>query len=250
MLRRSLTLTLLAACSPSNDSVDPELQVDPLVGSAPSSTEAGRPQSSAQGSSSYSGTLWIGEAEIDVAELEILVESFSHSFDAFGHDTLAWHLLDGGLGASAILHHNFAQESADAKTKADAAANRISEGETFFAVYQDLGGDPNPASISQPTPFGLGARVAALMATRVKGEWLGPVATMDGWEIVFLEERNEAIRSRAGIRVRSILFPIATDDDRRKAREDWAKLPLRATPAVLRALPASFRRGRTTPLPK
>jgi len=182
--------------------------------------------------------------------LDDLVQHFSHSFTAFGHDTLAWHLLDGGLGASALLHHNHAKESAKAKADADAAAKRILKGESFYAVYQDLGGNPNPASISQPTPFGLGARVAALIATRVKGEWFGPVATIDGWKIVFLEERNEALRSRAGVRIRSILFPIATDDDRRKAREDWAKLELRANPAVLRTLPASFRKGRTAPFPK
>jgi hypothetical protein len=186
----------------------------------------------------------IGEAVISVADLEIAISQFRQAFNGFGHHTLSWFLLDGGIGPAALLHHRFAEQSAEVRLEAELIAQRLAQGEDFFSVYQEQGGDPAAPINQQPTPFSLGGRVAAQMATMEPGDWAGPLKTINGWEIVYLEERLDSLRSVAGVRVRTLLLEIGDASDRTQARDDWAKLPLSGNPMVIRSLPAAFRRGR------
>lgn len=190
------------------------------------------------------GELRVGDAVIDLEELEDLVRKFGQTFDAFGHDTLAWHLLQGGMGPAALMHQRLAEESATAKSAAEQVAARISSSQDFYAEYQNHGGDPAAQNLRQPTPFALGARVCAHFSVMEPGDWVGPLMTTQGWEIVILEDRADSLRMLAGVSTRSILFEVGTDDHRREAREAWAKLPLQAPASFLRTLPAHFRRGR------
>ncbi len=196
------------------------------------------------------GKLEVGEAVIDLKELDDLVRKFGRTFNAFGPETLSWHLLQGGMGPAALLHERLKEESATAKSAADEVAARIGSKEDFYAEYQAHGGQGDVGSMRQPTPFALGARVAAHFSEMEPGEWVGPLQTTQGWEIVFLEDRNDSLRMVAGIYSRSILFEVGTDDHRREARDAWAKLPLRAPAEFLRSLPAQFRRGRTAATPR
>jgi hypothetical protein len=234
---------LITACGPNSDpsatASNGNLSENNVA--APAETSASEGDATA---GPFVGLLKVGEAEINLDELGLLVQKFGRNFNAFGPETLAWHLLKDGIGPAAILHQRFADDSATAKSKADEIAARIQSKEDFYAEYQAHGGNPEAQSMLPPTPFGVGARLAAHFAEMEPGDWVGPLQTAQGWEIVILEERAPSKRMVAGVVGRTILFGIGSDDHRKEAREAWAKLPLQAAPAFLRALPASFRRGR------
>jgi parvulin-like peptidyl-prolyl isomerase len=96
----------------------------------------------------------------------------------------------------------------------------------------------------QASPAALGASTSAAVAGLEPGAWVGPIQTIHGWEIVLLEARAEGPRSRSGVVVRTIIFPVASESEQTQARADWATLPLAGDPALLRSLPRSFVRGR------
>lgn len=171
------------------------------------------------------------------------------TYSAWGPCSLAWHLLDGGMAPAALLHHRFAEESQAARAQADAAVARLNEGESFYAILQEVGEDEPPV-MNQPSPFGLGAATAASIALLEPGAWAGPLRTLDGWEIVLLEDRADDVRSRSGVLVRRVVFPVADDAARNQARQDWATLPLAGDLALLRSLPRHFVRGRVAAAPQ
>lgn len=171
------------------------------------------------------------------------------TYSAWGPCSLAWHLLDGGMAPAALLHHRFAEESKDARAQADAAVARLNEGESFYAILQEIG-EGEPPVMHQPSPFGLGATTAASIAPLEPGSWAGPLRTLDGWEIVLLEDRADDVRSRSGVLVRRVVFTVADDAARNQARQDWATLPLAGDLALLRSLPRSFIRGRVAAAPQ
>ncbi len=239
------TAYCISACGPS-DAQPKALESENSATHAAAMTANGQPlQAEAE-----NDIFWVGNAAINIEELHELVQKFSQTFGAFGPNTLAWHLLQGGVGPAAIMHKRLAEESATAKIQADEIAARIQSTQDFFREYQATDAPADGRSLRQPTPFGLGARVAAHFAAMEAGEWVGPVATQQGWEIVLLESRVESRRSVAGVKSRSILLPVGSDDDRRVAREEWAKLPIRGPAEFLRTLPATFRRGRTSTAPE
>ena len=236
---------LIASCGPKTDAPGSQ-QANSTAnenGAAPTVTSAPRASATAD---PFVGRLKVGEAEIDLTELKDLARQFGRNFDAFGPETLAWNLLHEGLGPSALLHQRFAEESATAKLEAEAVAARILSKSDFYDEYQARGGSPEAQNLKPPTPYGVGARVAAQMAEMEAGEWLGPAQTIQGWEIVLLEERADSLRMVAGLAVRSIVFEVGADLHRKEAREAWATLPIQAPTAFLRILPAAFRRGRVT----
>lgn len=193
--------------------------------------------------------LQVGDSQIPGSELRAGLHALQRSYGAWGACSLAWHLLDGGMASAALLHDRHAEESAEALEAAKAAAARIREGESFYALLQEIG-EEAPAVMKQPSPFGLGASVAASVASLEPGAWDGPLRSLDGWEIVLLEERAEGLRSRGGVLVRRIVFPVADDAARNQARQDWATLPLAGDLALLRSLPRSFVRGRVAAAPQ
>jgi parvulin-like peptidyl-prolyl cis-trans isomerase-like protein len=187
--------------------------------------------------------LQIGDSRIDGESLRAALLDLHQAYDVWGPSTLAWHLLDGGLAATALLHDRFAEQSATARAEAEAAAQRLRDGEGFYAILQEAGGDPAPV-MRQASPAALGASTSAAVAGLEPGAWAGPLRTIDGWEIVLLEARAEGPRSRSGVVVRSITYPIASESEQTQARADWATLPLAGDPALLRSLPRSLVRGR------
>jgi hypothetical protein len=187
--------------------------------------------------------LQVGTSKIDGDRLRAALVDLHHAYYVWGPGTLAWHLLDGGFAASALLHDRFPEQSEQAKAEADAAAQRLLDGETYYAILQEVGGDPAPV-MRQASPAALGGATSAAVARLEPGEWAGPLRTVDGWEIVLLEVRAEGPRSRSGVVVRSIVFPVASESEQTQARADWATLPLAGDPALLRSLPRSFVRGR------
>jgi len=189
------------------------------------------------------GDLQIGTTRIDGESMRSALLDLHQAYDVWGPSTLAWHLLDGGFAATALLHDRFAEQSSQAKAKAEAAAQRLRDGESFYAILQEVGGDPAPV-MRQASPAALGGAASAAVAGLESGDWAGPLRTIDGWEIVLLETRAEGPRSRSGVVVRSIAYPIASESEQTQARADWATLPLAGDPALLRSLPRSFVRGR------
>ncbi len=187
--------------------------------------------------------LQVGGAVIEGAELEAAVDGLRGAFASSGRQTLAWALLDQGFGASALLHHRLTAESHAARTQADTYAARLDAGEGFYALLQEIG-ESDPVMLRSPTPFGLGASAAAAVGGMEAGEWRGPLASLKGWEIILLEKRLEGLRSRSGVIVRRLVFPVGTDADRDQARADWARLPLEGSADMLDTLPAVFRHGR------
>ncbi|MAW62305.1 MAG: hypothetical protein CMJ94_15930 [Planctomycetes bacterium] len=165
------------------------------------------------------------------------------TYAAWGAGSLAWHLLDGGLAPSLLLHARFPERSEAAQAEAEAAAERIRQGENFFALLQEQGTEPPPI-MKSPTPFALGARVSAEVAVLEPGAWFGPVPTLKGWEIVYVEARGEGVRSRAGVMLRRLVYPVGDEADQNAARQEWATLPLAGDSALMRVLPRSFVRGR------
>ena len=192
---------------------------------------------------SSSPELQIGDSRIDGDSMRDALLGLHQAYDVWGPSTLAWHLLDGGFAATALLHDRFAEQSATAQAAAEAAAQRLTDGEGYYAILQEQGGDPAPV-MRQASPAALGAATSAAVAGLEPGAWAGPLRTIDGWEIVLLEARAEGPRSRSGVVVRSITFPIASESEQTQARADWATLPLAGDPALLRSLPRSFVRGR------
>lgn len=193
--------------------------------------------------------LQIGDSQIPGAELRTALHALHLSYDAWGACSLAWHLLDGGMAPASLLHDRFPEESAAALADAEAAVQRIRDGESFYSLLQEFG-EPVTPVMKQPSPFGLGAAAAASVATLEPGAWDGPLRSLDGWEIVLLEERAEGFRSRGGVLIRRIVFPVADDAARNQARQDWATLPLAGDLALLRSLPRNFVRGRVAAAPQ
>jgi len=193
--------------------------------------------------------LQIGDSRIAGAELRAAMDQLHNTYTAWGPCSLAWHLLDGGMAPTALLHDRFASESESARAQAQAAVSRLHDGESFYAILQEVG-EAAPAVMNQPSPFGLGAAAAASVALLEPGGWAGPLRTLDGWEIVLLEERAEGVRSRSGVLVRRVIFPVGDDAARNQARQDWATLPLAGDLALLRSLPRNFVRGRVAAAPQ
>ena len=96
----------------------------------------------------------------------------------------------------------------------------------------------------QPAPFALGALVAAKVASFEEGDWAGPLASLNGWELVRLDQRGGITRSRAGVALQRIRFPVGKAKDRELAEELWNTLPLSGSANWLATLPSEFRRGR------
>ena len=193
--------------------------------------------------------LQIGESSVAGAELRAAMNQLHNTYTAWGPCSLAWHLLDGGMAPAALLHDRFATESETARSQAEAAVGRLREGESFYAILQEVG-EAEPAVMNQPSPFGLGAETAASVAMLEPGGWAGPLRTLDGWEVVLLEERAEGVRSRSGVLVRRLIYAVADDAARNQARQDWATLPLAGDLALLRSLPRNFVRGRVAAAPQ
>lgn len=193
--------------------------------------------------------LSIGEVQISGAELRAAMHELHFTYSAWGPCSLAWHLLDGGMAPAALLHDRYPEQSQAAREQAAAAVARLNEGESFYAILQEVG-EEAPAVMNQPSPFGIGAAAAASVSMLEPGAWAGPLQTLDGWEIVLLEERAEGVRSRSGVLVRRVIFPVADDAARNQARQDWATLPLAGDLALLRSLPRNFVRGRVAAAPQ
>lgn len=188
--------------------------------------------------------LQLGEqASVTDKTLRECLRELRPAFPAWGAATLAWHLLDGGLAEAALLHAALPELSKRAEQAAQAAAARLESGETFFSVLTDYP-ESEPPAMRQPSPFALGARVAARTASMAQGEWAGPLRTKQGWELIYLEERVPGTRSRTGVALRRIVFPVGEEMDRSQARAAWARLDLSGNDALLRALPRALVRDR------
>lgn len=187
--------------------------------------------------------LRVGPAHVPAEALTEALIDLRATYSAWGAGTLAWYLLDGGMGAAALLHAAFPEASAAARAEAEALAGQLADGADFWALLQEHGAPEAPGA-DQPSPAALGGAVAAAVAPLEAGEWSGPVRTLDGWEIVLLDRRADGLRSRAAVVVRRIVVPVGDEEARNEARDGWARLPLDGDPALLRVLPRAFVRGR------
>lgn len=185
----------------------------------------------------------LGDVIISSKIVEEAVGELRTAFPSTGNASARWLLLDGGLGPATILHHRLRAESDAAYSKAQQAASRIQAGQSFATVAANLGQNPAPRML-QPAPFAIGALIAAKVATLEDNEWAGPIASVYGWEIVWLENRGGTIRSRSGVFLRRIRFPVGSQEDRALAEKLWRTLPLSAPPEWLATFPPEFRKGR------
>ncbi|TAH34541.1 MAG: peptidyl-prolyl cis-trans isomerase [Planctomycetota bacterium] len=192
--------------------------------------------------------LCIGDTRIRAAELDLAVADLRHGFGAYGDGTLRWYLLDHGMGPAAILHHYLAEESAAALRAAGEAVRRLRAGASFDTLLEERGrvdgGREVPETPTFPRTFELGGPVAAAVAPLEPGQWAGPVKTVRGWEIVRLRFRADPVRSRAGVIVDRLIYPVGGPADQERARADWSTLPLAGDARYLEDLPSDFRRGR------
>ncbi|KAA3612791.1 MAG: peptidyl-prolyl cis-trans isomerase [Planctomycetota bacterium] len=197
--------------------------------------------------------LYVGEVLIPAAEIDGAVQDLRRAFRAFGQDTLRWSLLSQGLGPGTLLHQDLPEESQAAKEEAHLWAARVAAGEDFLDLIDELdtwtGRTSKPPFPLPPTPFALGARVAAKVATMEAGDWAGPLKTRDGWEIIRLQERFDQNRSRSSVVVLRLVFHVGDSVDHAKVAEDWARLPLSGDQDYLDALPPLFRANRVVSRP-
>ena len=187
--------------------------------------------------------LKVGEVLITAKSIQSAVDDLRITFSTTGEASARWLLLDGGMGPAAILHHRMKAESSAVRKKAAQAAERIRAGESFGEVALSLGQNPE-VRMMQPAPFALGALVAAKVASFEEGDWAGPLASLDGWELVRLDQRGGTTRSRAGVALQRIRFSVGEAKDRELAKELWNTLPLSGSADWLATLPSEFRRGR------
>lgn len=187
--------------------------------------------------------LTVGEVIISAESIQSAVDDLRITFSSTGEASARWLLLDGGMGPAAILHHRLKAESDAVYQQAQKAAARIRTGTTFGEVAQSLGQNPKVRMV-QPAPFALGALVAAKVASFEEGDWGGPFASLDGWELVRLDQRGGSTRSRAGVALQRIRFPVGEAKDRELAEELWNTLPLSGSADWLAVLPSEFRRSR------
>ena len=173
------------------------------------------------------------------------------SFPQWGHNSLAWHILDGGFGPACLLHQDLEAESAAALKEAERWAGRLREGASFADLARERVLDPDQGIIEgpfAPSPFELrSGRIAAAVGSLLPGQWTGPVKTIRGWELVWLQERGEGPRNRAGVSLIRLEFPVGSREDRERARKAWNTLPLGGSPERIRDLPFRFRLGRVAP---
>jgi len=191
------------------------------------------------------GDLRVGPALFSDAELRFALLNLRKTYRGFGPCMLLWQLLDGGYGATAVLHGEFPDESEAARQLALAAHARIQTSGDFFAELQANGDEVAP-DLKSPSPVdfdGLGASVAAGLEA---GQWSSPYRSIEGWEILYLEERIPGSRMRSGVSIRRLLFPVADLAARDQARQSWVKLPIAGSELLIRSLPANFRLGRVT----
>ncbi|MDA0668014.1 MAG: peptidyl-prolyl cis-trans isomerase [Planctomycetota bacterium] len=198
--------------------------------------------------------LFVGPYELSYQVVTEAEQALRHSFSAEGDAILRSHLLQFGLGETAILHQSHPRESDAAKAEADTWAEKIRSEGQFLPVYtawaKQMGREAEADTITQPNPSALGAAAAAAIALLENGEWSGPIATSNGWELILLEQRFDGPRNRAQVAAYRMLFPVGTPADRTQAKKDWDTLPLRGNPELLNALPQSFRRNRLAPEPE
>ncbi|MCH2111327.1 MAG: hypothetical protein MK213_00595 [Planctomycetes bacterium] len=197
--------------------------------------------------------LQVGSILIPSKALDVAVAEMAQGFPSFGTATLRWHLLEGGYGPAWLLHGRHSKESVQALQESLRWRERLLAGESFhdLAIEQkDYLTDQDPADSPQaPRPFELGGRVAAVVGSMEPQEWRGPLRTLKGWELIFLRNRfNEdrpGDRSRAGVEIIRMTFPVGSTLDQDVAKADWVTLALSGDPQILLGLPTAFRAGRT-----
>lgn len=194
------------------------------------------------------GSTWIPGSEIDEA-----VAQMRRGFPERGRGTLAWQILDGGYGPACLLHDALPEASAAARAEAERWAARLRDGTDPAALAAELlrlptGQDPTGMPRA-PNPFELeSGRAAAAVAALEPGEWCGPLKTVKGWEILYLADRQDGPRNRAGVSLIRLTSAVGGPADRDRAVEAWSTLPLRGSRERLLDLPYFFRRGRTPDL--
>ncbi|MDP6849813.1 MAG: peptidylprolyl isomerase [Planctomycetota bacterium] len=190
----------------------------------------------------------VGETLIPEAALERASQEMAQTFNQFGKSTLIWEMLREGWGAAWILHSKLPRESALARLEALQMAQRLRAGSTFEELARDLAQmepDEDPAEYARaPNPHNIGGRAAAAVAALEEGEWAGPLRTLDGWELVYLRRRFEGHRTRAGVQLIRMVYPVGSAVAQEQAKDMWNTLPLSGPPQLMKALPASFRHGR------
>lgn len=193
-------------------------------------------------------SLFVGTYELSYQVVADAEQALRLSFPVEGDDSLRAHLLQFGLGESAILHQAHPLKSASALAEAELWAKRVRETNSFMQVLDvystEKGFSIEADGVSMPHPSGLGASVAAEVAQMEDGDWRGPIATTYGWELIRLDQRFDGPRNRAQISLYRMQFPVGSDADRAQAKKDWDTLPLRGNHELLMALPLSFRRDR------
>lgn len=192
--------------------------------------------------------IFVGEVEIPYRQIVALEERLRASFPAEGPATLRWHLLDGGLGAEALLHARLPAASAEARAAAARDAARLRNGEEFDALFAATRATAPErvieGQLDKPGPAFLGASVAAHVATMEPGDWLGPLRTELGWELIRLVQREPNQRSLAQVRVDRLVWWLGSAEERRRAAADWARLPLSGDAELLDAVPLEVRHAR------
>lgn len=195
--------------------------------------------------------LRIGAAEIPFEVVEGAYLSMVQSFVIEGQDTIRRSLLMNGLGAGALLHHRFPEQSTAAFKAAEAVASRLKAGSSFeeeLERHSEEGEKMQKEGLPKPpTPSALGAAVCAAAASMEPGDWTGPLQTGFGWELILLAERVESTRNRAPVTLYRIQFPVGAPSDRQQAVADWSTLPLSGNAELLDCLSVEFRRNRTAP---
>lgn len=193
----------------------------------------------------------MGEAEIPYRQIQAAEQSLRISFPLEGRSTLIWHLIDGGLAAEALLHARLPELSGAAHQEAELWADRLRHGEDFLVVLEHWQAQrsepPVLFHLQKPGPFFVGASVSARIAAMEEGDWAGPLRTEVGWEIIRLVVRDDAPRALAQVQIERLVFPVGSEAERLRAKEDGAKLPFSGHPDLLDALPLEVRRARTAP---
>ncbi|MGB0954175.1 MAG: peptidyl-prolyl cis-trans isomerase [Planctomycetota bacterium] len=193
--------------------------------------------------------LLLGEVALPYEIVDQATKDLQVAYPNFGKETLQNHLLQFGLAQGALLHAALPAESEAAAAKAQAYADALEDGEPFLLAFHrwcEAENMPKEADASaKPHPSDLGAAAAAAVAVLEPGSWTGPLRTLYGWEILYLDHRDPDVpRNRAHVTLYRLQFPIGTAEDHQRVEQTWATLTFGGNPELIQALPPSMRQGR------
>ncbi len=183
----------------------------------------------------------VGDTIIYGDTIDKVAEKLKHSFNEFGDSTLRSHLLMNGLAESEILHQSLPSKSIEAKERILSLAGLLGGYKPEDLSDAQLSGLLLETRYSPPNPSQLGANIAAEISTLEPNSWSEPFKTKKGWSIVYLHNRDSALRSKAAVNFSIISIDVGSSKDHNSSKQTWNTTTLTGSNKLISCLPYEFR---------